>query len=289
MTQGAINSKYGVIGYPVAHSLSPAIHKLFAKQFGLVLDYELLNVQSTSLTESLRAFVAAGGRGLNVTTPYKELLCKAASTLSSAAFVAQAVNMLSFGHNGDIVGENTDGVGLIKDLRLRAKIELKDKTIIILGAGGATRGILGSILTMRPNGVYLVNRDIFKARKVANQFANRGRIHVLDYAGLNSSKLEFNLIINATSAALLHQLPPLSGNLNFQNSYAYDLNYAAKSCLFMRYAQQRGASKIFDGLGMLVEQAAECFYLWHNLRPNTAVVLAQLQASTDQIPEKSVV
>lgn len=240
--------KFALIGENISYSLSPIIHKLFARQFNLHIDYKIIDVPEISLWESIQDFIAQGGSGINVTVPYKEIVFNNLKYLSPEATLAKSVNTLVI-NNNIITGYNTDGVGFIRDVYLRHKINLQQQ-ILILGAGGAARGIIAEILKIQPN-LSIANRDLLKAGKIADDFTKFGKFKIISYSEINNYK--FDLIINATSC-------DMRAALNLNNIFYYDINY--------KY--------INTGLGMLVEQAAEAFYLWHGVRPITEPVIKYL-------------
>jgi len=256
---------FAVIGYPIAHSLSPAIHQAFARQFKLALDYIHIEVQALDLNATITKFIQQGGKGFNVTAPYKEILFQQITELSASAKHAQAVNTVTVQTDGTLFGDNTDGIGFIRDATVRHKIPITKQRILILGAGGAVRGILQPLLDLVPQSVCIANRDLTKAHTVADYFSREINITVVPYAQIVANN--FDIIINATSASLANLQPLLPAGFSLDDKYFYDLNYGAK------------VTPLFTGLGMLVEQAAEAFYLWHKLRPNTESVIAQLHAN----------
>jgi shikimate dehydrogenase len=269
--------RFAVLGSPLTKSLSPIIHQAFAKQFDLNIEYTSIEVNSADLQTFVTAFFAKGGAGLNITAPHKEQAYKLSNTATISAQFAGAVNTLKI-EAGSLYGDNTDGIGFIRDLQ-RQEIALHNKRILILGAGGAARGILPAMLEQLPSRITLVNRNLSKAQRIADDFkqARMGKILVADYTQIADQK--YDVIINATSAGLESKLPPIPAEFNFKDSYCYDLNYQEKSKAFMQYAQAQGAKMAIDGLGMLVEQAAEAFYFWHGLKPATTPVLVRLHLS----------
>ncbi|MDD2816986.1 MAG: shikimate dehydrogenase [Thiotrichaceae bacterium] len=269
--------RYAVFGNPIAHSKSPKIHSLFAKQTAQNLSYEaiLAATETGAFEKAVLAFQAAGGKGLNVTVPFKQAAWALATQRTPRAERAGAVNTLWFDEKGACCGDNTDGVGLVRDLLENHKIILENQRVLILGAGGAVRGILEPILAERPSACVIANRTLSKAQELVKLFPER-RLHACEYAALAGQN--FDVVINGTSASLQGEVPPLPENLFSLSSWAYDLMYAATATPFMTWAQTAGAGEVRDGLGMLVEQAAEAFYLWRGVRPETASVIAQLRA-----------
>ncbi|NMM37108.1 MAG: shikimate dehydrogenase [Glaciimonas sp.] len=264
---------YAVIGNPIEHSKSPEIHAHFARQTGQDIDYRRLLAPLDGFAQTVAAFIAAGGKGANVTVPFKLEACALATRLSARAQAAGAVNTLKF--DGDaILGDNTDGVGLVADIVRNAGVPLAGRRILLLGAGGAARGVILPLLEQAPTALVIANRSAAKAVALAQQFAADGPILASDFADLEGP---FDIVINATAASLSATLPPITADVFRRATFAYDLMYGKEPSVFMRFAVQHGAV-VRDGLGMLVEQAAESFLLWRGVRPDTALVLAQLRA-----------
>ena len=266
--------RYGVVGYPVSHSRSPVIHRLFALQTGQDLQYELLQVTPDKLEQAVRQFQHTGGRGLNVTVPHKNEVSRLADQLSERARTAGAVNTLAF-QDGEIFGDNTDGVGLVRDLISNLGIDVEHKNLLILGAGGATRGIVGPLLESRPAAVTIANRSVGKAEMLAEHFASFGNVQSCAFSAVPANE-HYDLIINATSAGLHGETPPYPENAVSDSTVCYDLSYGLKPTPFSIWAREHGASVSVMGWGMLVEQAAESFHLWRGVRPDTAPVLQQM-------------
>ena len=275
---------YAVFGHPISHSKSPRIHNLFAKQTSQNLRYDACDVPAGAFTTSVDTFFRNGGKGLNCTVPLKELAWQYANSLSDRARLSKAVNTLVMQSDGLILGDNTDGIGLVNDLTINHAIELSGRQILILGAGGATRGILPAILDHKPAQIAIANRTISKAEAIIKEFGNLGDLVCSDYTDLGHQR--FDLIINATSASLSGQLPPLPENLLSENGCCYDLAYGNQPTAFVRWGNARNARISLDGLGMLVEQAAEAFKLWRGVRPETASVIKLLD-SERTAPETS--
>lgn len=266
--------RYAVIGNPIAHSKSPLIHAAFAEQTGETLSYTAELVEPGKVADFVSEFMRHNGRGMNVTVPFKQDAFELADTLSDRAQRAGAVNTLIL-DNGTIYGDTTDGVGLLNDLVINHKQSLKHKRILVIGAGGAVRGVLEPLLLEQPQCLVIANRTVEKARQLADDFASFGNISACGYDQLAGQ--QFDLIINGTSASLAGELPPLPDNLFTENACAYDMMYAAEPTTFMQWSEQQGATSVFDGLGMLVEQAAESFYLWRKKRPETRGVIEDLR------------
>ena len=266
--------RYAVIGNPVAHSKSPQIHAMFATQTGQAMHYARLEAPLGGFAETARAFIESGARGANVTVPFKLDAHDFATTLSDRARAAGAVNTLLFSDN-EIAGDNTDGIGLVTDIICNAQIGLQGKRILLLGAGGAARGVILPLLEQQPAELVIANRSNDKALALARHFLAHGRVSAAPFSALDGG---FDIIINATAASLSDALPPIPSSVFSLDSLAYDMMYAATPTIFLRFASQHGAISR-DGLGMLVEQAAEAFFLWRGVRPQTELVLKRLRDS----------
>ncbi len=266
--------RYGVMGYPVSHSLSPVIHKLFALQTGQNIQYELLQVAPEKLEQAVRQFQRTGGKGLNITVPHKLSVSRLCDQLSERASTAGAVNTLAFQDN-EIFGDNTDGIGLLRDLAINLGINLEGANILILGAGGATRGITGPLLEMLPQSLVIANRSLGKAQELVDQFEASGPISACRFNGVPATR-DYDLVINATSAGVLGDTPPYPKAAITENTVCYDLSYGLKPTPFSIWAREQGAAQSIMGWGMLVEQAAESFNIWRGVRPDTAPVLKQM-------------
>jgi shikimate dehydrogenase len=264
--------RYAVIGNPIAHSKSPDIHARFAAQTQQHLIYERLLAPLDGFADAVRTFVRDGGKGLNVTVPFKLEAHALATTLTERAQAAGAVNTLQFNDNG-IVGDNTDGVGLVQDIVKNAGVAIAGKSVLLLGAGGAARGVILPLLDQKPARLVLANRTLSKAEELARQFAGHGHVEVSTFAALTGP---FDIVVNATAASLSDDVPPISPNVFARHALAYDMMYGKEPTVFMQFATGHGA-QVRDGLGMLVEQAAESFYLWRGVRPDTAAVFAELR------------
>lgn len=276
--------RYGVIGHPIAHSQSPRIHALFARQTGQDISYEAILAPLDGFSATVRVFMSSGGRGVNVTVPFKEEACRLATRLSARARAAGAANTLMFDEQG-IYAENTDGVGLVCDIRHNLGRRIAGQRVLLLGAGGAVRGTILPLLLEQPAQLVIANRTAEKARRLADEF-NRARSSAdfaagnapvqLQDCGLNElAGRSFDMVINATSAGLAGELLELPGSVFAPNCLAYEMVYG-KQTSFMTQAHGSGA-QVSDGLGMLVEQAAEAFKLWRGVRPETASVLKELR------------
>lgn len=267
---------YGLIGNPVQHSQSPLIHRLFAEQTLQQMDYSSILVSLSGLEEALIQFQDQGGKGLNITLPFKHRAFSLVDARSERAERAQAVNTILFKEDGMRYGDNTDGVGIIRDITLNHRFSIRNKRVLILGAGGAVRGILSPLLIEQPSEVILTNRTESKAVALADDFSNEGFIQACPLSLLEINS--FDLVINGTSASLQGEMLDLPGSILKENSFCYDMVYGKGMTPFLKWSKEQGASLCTDGLGMLVEQAAESFYVWRNIKPNTQPVLAILHA-----------
>ncbi|WP_295802958.1 shikimate dehydrogenase [uncultured Microbulbifer sp.] len=264
---------YAVVGNPIAQSRSPEIHAAFAAQTGQDIRYEKKYVELGQFAEQAQQFFGAGGRGLNVTVPFKLDAFEFADTLTERATTAGAVNTLALQPDGRILGDNTDGAGLVADLKNHLDWTIQGRSVLIVGAGGATRGALLPLLQEQPARLHIANRTAQKAQQLAQDFSEYGRITA---SGLDGVPDGFDLIINASAASLSGELPPLSPRALADGCRAYDMVYGAQPTPFMHWATGLGA-EVSDGLGMLVGQAAESFYLWRGVRPQVAPVLSTLR------------
>ncbi len=273
-----MNSKdrYAVIGHPVAHSRSPFIHSRFAAQTRQALEYTTIDASPEQFAGAVRSFFAGGGKGLNVTVPHKEAALRLAGELTPRARRAQAVNTLAVSATAGLLGDNTDGAGLVRDLLNNQRITIAGRRLLLLGAGGAARGVLAPLLGLRPSELTIVNRNRQRAAELAALFSDLGRLRVVGYDELGTEP--FDIVINATAASLAGELPPLPAAIVNARSICYDMAYAREDTPFVRWAHDRGVARALMGLGMLVEQAAESFYLWRGVRPDTASVLSALAA-----------
>ena len=265
--------QYAVIGNPISHSKSPLIHSLFAKQTKQILNYDtiLAETQEGEFILTVQKFKQSGGKGLNITVPFKQVAWELVDKRSKQAELAGAVNTIWFDAKGIYHGENTDGVGLVRDLTQNHGWQFTDKKILVLGAGGAVRGILEPLLKTNPNQCVIANRTVSKAEQLAQLFAHLGNIRASSYENLAGQS--YDLIINGTSTSLQGKIPPLVDGLIAKNGWCYDMMYAKTATPFMQWSQNQGAVKVLNGLGMLVEQAAESFYIWRKVRPDTASVI----------------
>lgn len=261
--------RYAVIGNPVAHSKSPDIHALFASGTQQDMEYGRLLAPLDGFNETVKKFIDEGGKGLNVTVPFKFEAFNLATELSSRARMARAVNTLSF-KNGIVYGDNTDGAGLVADITANAGFTLSNRRILLLGAGGAAYGVMLPLLEQKPALIHIANRSLEKARELARQFDPFGKTEASAYEDLNES---YDVIINATSAGLANAMPPVPEIIFGANALAIDMVYADKPTPFMQFAYKCGALTR-DGFGMLVEQAAESFFVWRGVKPETGPVFS---------------
>jgi len=267
--------RYAVLGYPIGHSKSPIIHQQFAIQTKQTLSYEAIEVKPEVFSTTLDDFFNTGGKGVNCTVPLKELAYEKVDQLTERAQFSGAVNTVKLMDDGTLLGDNTDGVGLLTDLCVNFGLSLKGKRILVLGAGGAARGILAPLLGVKPSVLFLANRTVSKAEAMETLFASVGRITSTSYEELAGH--QFDLIINATSASLSDSLPAISAGLLASNGVCYDLAYSEQPTAFVRWGLREGARLSVDGRGMLVEQAAHAFKLWRGVMPDTAQVLEGLK------------
>ena len=278
--------RYVVIGNPIAHSKSPQIHAAFARQTGEAIHYDRLLAPIDGFEAAVREFMAGGGRGANVTVPFKLEAFALADELSERATAAGAVNTLRFDRAGDrvaIIGDNTDGVGLVRDIVANAGVAVSGARVLLLGAGGAARGVILPLLAESPAQLVIANRTLARADELVAQFAAAAsaaasaappRVSASRFEDLDG---RFDVVINATSASLSSALPPVPVSVFGAGGFAYDMMYGAQPTVFMQMAARAGA-KVRDGLGMLVGQAAGSFFVWRGVRPDTMPVYRELRA-----------
>lgn len=266
---------YAVVGNPIEHSKSPLIHAMFAKQTKQVLDYGKIKAPLNGFSEFVAQFFSQGHqKGLNITVPFKEQAWALCQCRTERAALAGAVNTFYLNGDRELCGDNTDGVGLVRDLK-NNNVILTSKKVLVVGAGGAVRGVLQPILKENPECVVVCNRTLSKADELVSIFSPLGNIKSSCFQDLNQV---FDVVINGTSASLAGSLPPLPEHVVGQNTVAYDMMYSQEMTIFNAWAKQLGAAKVIDGLGMLVEQAAEAFYLWRGVHPETLAVKATIRA-----------
>ena len=280
MSDQIMTDQYAVFGNPIEHSKSPEIHRQFAEQTKQTLAYEKQLVPENGFEQAADTFFANSGKGLNVTVPFKQKAFHYADAITDRARRAGAVNTLALQNDSKVLGDTTDGIGLVTDIKDNLGWQIRHKRVLILGAGGAVRGVLEPLLAEQPQHIVIANRSVDKALQLSQQFAELGYLLGCGYDMLGEQS--YDLIINGTSAGLQGHLPPLPETLIAREAEqvktaCYDMMYGAKSTLFVQWAQQQGAVAS-DGLGMLVEQAAESFALWRGVRPQTADTIRSLRA-----------
>jgi shikimate dehydrogenase len=266
-------SSYGLFGYPVQHSWSPFIHGMFAKQTGQDMEYRLFESPPERFRSEVLEFFRAGGSGVNVTVPHKRAATDLVNELTPRAQVANAINTI-VRQDESLVGDNTDGTGLLADLTRNLRLNLSSPRILLLGAGGAARGALGPLLELKPRLLVVANRTAERAIEIAEDFAYLGPVSGCEFAKLENQR--FDLIVNATSASLRGDVPAIPAGVVDSLTTCYDMAYGSGDTAFVTWAKARGAGRAEQGWGMLVEQAAEAFFLWRRVRPDTAPVLAAL-------------
>ena len=269
-----MSERYAVFGNPIAHSKSPLLHAAFARQTEQDMHYEALLAPVDGFAATVDAFRASGGLGANVTVPFKQEAYRYATELTERARLAQAVNTLKF-DGQHVLGDNTDGAGLVQDILHNLDFPMAGKRVLLMGAGGAARGVLLPLLACQPQTLTIANRTPNKARDLAQHFAGHGAVNASDYASLAGS--DYDLVINATSSSLNDELPPLPPQLFASGALAYDLMYGQGLTPFLAFAERQQAQTLADGLGMLVEQAAEAFYVWRGVHPETRPVIAMFR------------
>lgn len=273
-----MTDKYAVVGYPIGHSKSPLIHRLFAEQTQQDLSYEaiLIDSEQTSFEWAMADLKNRGYKGINITVPFKLDAFEYANTLSSRAETAHAVNTFSFANGGETQGDNTDGIGLVNDIEINGQCQFKDKSVLILGAGGAVQGILEPLLNKQPKTVHIANRTANRAQALGQRFEGAITITTSGWKGIPTQA--YDIIINGTSASLEGKVPPISSDVVGKDSLVYDMMYGSKPTVFMDWATQAQPNcQTMDGLGMLVGQAAEAFFIWRGVRPETAPVIAEVR------------
>lgn len=274
--------QYAVFGNPISHSKSPFIHDCFARQQGQRMQYRAIEVALDAFDETVIHFFNNQGKGLNITLPFKEQAWKLATQKTLRAELAGAVNTLWRNESGEVCGDNTDGVGLVNDLLHNQSVRLKDSRVLILGAGGAVRGVLLPLIEAGCNEIMIVNRTVEKAQQLVVEFKpllpKSTQLLAASYQELQQSQA-YDLIINGTSASLDASLPPVDSSVVGAHTCCYDMMYAARPTAFCQWAVQHHAARAIDGLGMLVEQAAEAFLCWRGIKPETSPVIALLRQS----------
>jgi len=269
-------NSYCVVGDPIAHSLSPKIHSWFAESEGKTYLYQKIRVAKGSLKSAIEEFIGAGGKGMNVTVPLKEEAYSISDVRSDRAVAAEAANFLSFGDNGEITADNTDGYGLITDISRNLNMALSGKVIFLLGAGGAARGVLDGITAQSPSLLQLSNRTLSKVEKLSNLIPKSCPREIVPWGQMSTTQPD--IIINATSLSLTGDLPKINSSVFALTELVYDMVYSSKPTSFMELASRQGAKNVSDGLGMLVEQAAESYRLWNGTLPCTKNITDRLRS-----------
>lgn len=266
--------RYAVVGHPIGHSKSPFIHARFAAQTRENMEYTALDVPPEAFEQTVRSFFAEGGRGLNITVPHKQRAWEMSEWRSGGAERSGAVNTLFIDDKGRLCGHNTDGVGLVRDITENHEGEIAGRRLLLLGAGGAVRGVLPALLAQKPASICIANRTVERARGLAAHFSDQQAIESCGYDELEGS---FDFVINGTSAGLDDKLPPLPDTLLADDAWCYDMVYRKGDTAFQTWAGKHGAVRAIDGCGMLVEQAAQSFYIWRGVMPATAAVITSLR------------
>ena len=277
MGQLTSTEQYGVIGDPISHSQSPSIHKFFAKQLGQNINYKAYHVTADKLESFIIEFQNKGGKGLNITLPHKTSVLNCTDEISSRAMEAGAINTLII-NDKKIIGDNTDGIGLINDLEINFNQPLENKRVLVLGAGGAALGILNPLLKRKPKLILVANRSASKTKIITSKFKLNS---TLDACGINDleSNQTFDIIINATSIGVTKQSINFPSFIISEDTICYDLSYSYEPTLFMQWSMEKKAKLAIQGWGMLIEQAAASYFLWRNKKPNTSTLLEQLNIS----------
>lgn len=267
---------YAVMGNPISHSKSPKIHQLFAQQTHQNIDYQAIQVDDGGFPQAVGNFFANGGKGLNITVPFKQQAFDLVDHISDRAKLSKAVNTLAIRDNGEIFGDNTDGIGLVRDLEQNHNISLANKSLLLVGAGGAARGIIPSLIESGIRRIHIVNRTAKRADDLRDEFISLMDVEASSFESMPAD--DFDIIINASASSLQGEIPPIPDSAINPHTCCYDLMYAAEATSFLRWAASKGIKAGYDGLGMLVEQAAESFYIWRGKHAQTAPVIQALKA-----------
>ncbi|MDH4259298.1 MAG: shikimate dehydrogenase [Gammaproteobacteria bacterium] len=267
--------RFALFGYPVSHSWSPFIHGLFARQFDHILDYKVRDVDPPSFRRVVIDFFVEGGGGANVTLPHKPAAAEIVNELTARAERARAVNTIIRRSPTDLLGDNTDGTGLVTDLVSNLGVTVSGSHLLVLGAGGAVRGVLAPLLEQEPREVRIANRTPERAQLLRDEFSDLGEISASSFDDVDDRP--WDIVINATAASLAGEVPALPPRAIGRDTVCYDMAYGRADTAFMRWATERGSSRSYKGWGMLVEQAAESYRLWHGVRPATKPVLDALE------------
>ncbi len=273
-----MTDRYAVIGHPVAHTQSPSLQTAFAQQCGQDMHYGMILAPLDGFVNAVRQFQREGAKGLNITVPFKREAFQLADELTPRARAAGAVNMFSFRPDGSILGDNTDGYGIVRDITHNLGCDIAGRRVLLLGAGGAVRGTLLPLMGEHPAELFMANRTSSKAVELAQEFAELSGQTQLSGGSFAEATGCFDLIINGTASSLTDEAPPLPENVWSADALAYDMYYKKEPTAFMLAARQAGVKRTSDGLGMVVEQGAECFYLWRGIRPDTQAVIALLKS-----------
>jgi shikimate dehydrogenase len=276
MTNPITTDRYAVVGFPITHSWSPFIHGMFAKQTEQAMSYTRMEIAPDNLNEEVAKFFENGGRGLNITLPHKQAACLLTRYRTPRAEIAGAVNTIAAQDDG-LLGDNTDGAGLVTDLTRNLGLALNDTRVLLLGAGGAARGALGPLLGSAPEYLEIANRDGNRAVELAKEFATLGTVRGCGFDAITSAG-HFDLVLNATSASLQETIPPIPPSVIGPTTLCYDMAYGKGDTSFTRWAKNAGAGRAETGWGMLVEQAAESFFLWRGVKPDTKPVLEAVKS-----------
>ncbi len=266
--------RYGVIGNPIVHSMAPYVYAEFARQTGQEISYTKFLSTEEKFLDDLQKFYLSGGLGLNVTAPFKQMASKFVQVLSHRAKYLEAINVISFSNN-ITYGDNTDGIGFIKDLKINNHYMPRAKKVLFLGAGGAVKGIMPELLLEEPKEITIVDINLENIRQLADKFKCYKNINIITYSSLKNTG--FDLIINATSASMQKKLPPIPECISLKDSWCYDLVYDEVPTVFLEWAKAKGATNCIDGTGMLVEALASSFFVWTKTKPNTGEVLLKLK------------
>ncbi|MBE9516016.1 MAG: shikimate dehydrogenase [Proteobacteria bacterium] len=270
-----MSDRYAVMGHPISHSRSPFIHNEFARQMAMDIEYTAIDVAPGTFNQAVKTFHQLGGKGLNITVPYKQEAWELVDERSHRAELAGAVNTIRCNDDGTLYGDNTDGIGLLRDLTMNLDMSLHQKRILVLGAGGAVRGVLVPLLEQGPKQLVVANRTVSKAVELAQQFGSISPMLGCGFDDLDGQ--QFDIIINGTAASLGGDIPQIPAAVCKDASHVYDMMYARDPTAFMVWAREQGAESVSDGLGMLVEQAAESFFVWRGVLPDTAPVIAAVR------------
>lgn len=274
-----MTDQYAVFGNPISHSKSPQIHTEFATQTEQQLQYSAICVAEDGFDEAWQQFLQGDGKGLNITIPFKEQAWQAAQQRSPRAELAGAVNTLYRNDAGELCGDNTDGIGMVRDIVENHGGQITDRAVLVLGAGGAVRGVLQPVLAQNPSRLVIANRTLARAEALVELFQPHTEIPLQALGFDQLAGQQFDLVINGTAASLQGEVPPLPDDLLSAGAWCYDMMYGSEQTAFCGWAEQHGAQQAIDGLGMLVEQAAESFSIWRGVRPDTAPVIARMRAA----------